>query len=152
MSELRRRLLAGIWFAVAGFIPVAFYLSLLGKSDRTQFDTELLLIIGIPVLMAGISGFSLGYGILDPGEIKSSGQAMVRGLLVALLAYLFFFIASALILALMNNDEPRFVIGWAVVFVYGFLYVGWLIATVGLFAGLLLYQYRLKRLDHLDLR
>jgi hypothetical protein len=149
MSELRRRLLAGIWFAIAGAIPVVIYFSFLWEGDRTHFNAvTILLAIGTPVLMAGISGFSLGYGILDPGEIKSTGQAMVRGLLVALLSYLFFFIASALILAVMNNDESGFIIAWAVIFLYGFLYVGWLITMVGLVAGLLLYQYRIKRLDY----
>jgi hypothetical protein len=149
MTELTRRSLAGIWFALAGAIPVVFYFLLMWEGGRNRFDVDLLLLfVGTPVLIAGICGFLLGYSILDPGEIKTSGQAMMRGLLVALLSYLLFFITSALIVAVRNNNEPGFLIGWVVVFIYGFLYVGWLIAVVGVVGGWLLYLYRLKSFDN----
>jgi hypothetical protein len=123
------------------------------QGDRARFDVGfLLLFVGTPVLIAGISGFLLGHSILDPGEIRTSGQAMLRGLMIALLSYLLFFIASALILAVKDNNGPGFLIGWVVIFLYGFLYVGWLIAIVGVVGGWLLYLYRLKKSDNQEPR
>ena len=148
MSELTRRLLAGVWFALAGIIPVAFYFLVLWQGDRRRLSVaSIILFGGVPILMAGISGFALGYTILDSSEVKNLGQAMVRGLMVALLSYLLFFLASGLILAVSNNNEPGFIVFWAIFFFYGFIFVGWLIAIMGLVGGWLLYLYRLKRLD-----
>lgn len=154
MSVLTRRLLAGVWFAVAGAIPVAYYFLVSGQDYRPRFSVAftLLLFIGVPILTAGLSGFALGYTILDPGEVKSVAQAMVRGLMVSLLSYLFFFMVSSLILTVNNNGEPGFIIGWAVFFLYGFILVGWLIAIMGLVGGWLLFLFRLKRLDTRELR
>lgn len=156
MAELRQRLLAGIWFAVAALIPVAFYFLLLREGERTQFNSYFLFLC-TPVLIAGISGFALGYSILDPSEIKSTGQAMLRGVMVALLSYLLFFMASALILAVSNkgastDGDAGFLIGWTIIFFYGFITVGWLIAITGLVGGWLLYLYRLKRFASQDFR
>lgn len=156
MSELTRRLLAGLWFAIAGIIPIAFYSLVLRDGNLNQFPVPFsLLFVVTPIVIAGVSGLALGYSILDPNEIKSSGQAMARGLMVALLAYLLFFITSGLILAVGSNNTgggngSGFFIAWVIVFIYGFIYVGWLIALVGLVGGLLLYLYRLKRLDVRD--
>jgi hypothetical protein len=146
--------LAGVWFAVAGAIPVAYYFLVSGQDYRPRFSVAftLLLFIGVPILTAGLSGFALGYTILDPGEVKSVAQAMVRGLMVSLLSYLFFFMVSSLILTVNNNGEPGFIIGWAVFFLYGFILVGWLIAIMGLVGGWLLFLFRLKRLDTRELR
>jgi Na+/proline symporter len=136
-----------MWFALSGLIPVAFYLLL--ESDRKQFGAAyLLLFAACPVLIAGVCGFSLGSRILDRDEIRTSGQAMVCGLLVALLSYLLFFTTSALILSPRDDDPAGFLVGWAVVFIYGLIYVGWVIATVGVIGGWLLYLYRLKKFDH----
>jgi hypothetical protein len=153
MTELSRRLLAGIWFAVMGAIPVAFYFLISDQDYRPRFSVAftLLLFVGIPILMAGLSGFALGYTILEAKEVKSLGQAMVRGLMVSLLSYFFFFIASSLILAVSNNAEPSFIIGWTIFFFYGFLLAGWLIAIMGMVGGCLLYLYRLKRIDNREL-
>jgi hypothetical protein len=153
MTELTRRLLAGVWFAVAGAIPVAYYFLISDQDYRPRFSVAftLLLFVGIPILMAGISGFALGYTILEAKEVKSLGQAMVRGLIVSLLSYFFFFMTSSLVLAVSNKAEPGFIIGWTVFFFYGFILAGWLIAVMGLVGGCLLYLYRLKRIDNREL-
>jgi hypothetical protein len=118
------------------------------EGDRKQFDAAfLLLFAGSPVVLAGICGFSLGYSILDPDDIRTSVQAMMRGLMIALLSYLLFCMTSALILGMSSDDPFGFLISWAVICVYGFFYVGWLITIVGVVGGWLLYLYRLKNFD-----
>jgi hypothetical protein len=137
-----------MWFALAAVIPIAFYFLLIWEGDWKHFDAVfLLLFLGAPVLMAGLCGFLLGSSILDPDETKTPLQAMVYGLMVALLSYLLFFTTSVLILGLRSDDPTEFVIGWALIFMFGFIYVGWLIAMVGAVGGGLLYLYRLKKFD-----
>ena len=149
MTELARRSIAGIWFALAAVIPIAFYFLWIWEGNWKQFDAIFLfLFLGAPILIAGLCGFLLGSSILDPDETKTPGRAMVYGLMVALLSYLLLFITSALILGLRSDDPTEFVMGWAVIFVFGFIYVGWLIAMVGAVGGALLYSYRLKKFDN----
>lgn len=150
-SELARRLFAGMWFAAAALIPVAYYflLSRAGGGPRLGaglpiFGGSSAITAGAPILIAGICGLLLGSTILDAAETRSAGQAIGRGLTVALLSYLLLFTAPAVILAFNSDDLIGLVILFVITFLYGLLVVGWLIAGVGAVAGWLLYLYRLK--------
>ena len=149
-SELSRRLFAGMWFAIAAVIPVVYYFLLFREDGRPPgagailFAGSAVMTAGVPVVIAGICGLLLGATILDAEEVKTAGQAIVRGLMVALLSYLLLFTVSALILAFNNDDLAGLIVTWAILFLMGLLVVGWLVALVGGVAGWLLYLYRLK--------
>ena len=149
-SEFARRLFAGMWFAVAALIPVAYYFLLSRTDGKPQFDPGLpifggssALTAGAPVLIAGICGLLLGSTILDAEETRSAGHAIARGLMIALLSYLLLFTSSAVILAFNSDDLVGLVIFLVITFLYGLLIVGWLVAGVGAMAGWLLYRYSL---------
>jgi hypothetical protein len=151
MSEVARRLIAGMWFAIAAVIPVTYYFLLLrgdggppSGAGLPIFGGSLVLTAGVPILLAGICGLLLGSSILDAEEIRTAAQAIGRGLMVALLSYLLLFTGAAVILGFNNADFIGTVALYVIVFLYGLLLVGWLVAGVGATAGLLLYLYRLK--------
>lgn len=141
-----------MWFALAAVIPVAY--CFLREAWETHFGTGLpifggssVLTAGVPIFLGGICGLLLGSGILDAKEIKTAGQAIGRGLMVASLSYLLLFTVPAVIVAFNNGDLVGTVTFYIIVFLYGLLYVGWLVAGVGAMAGWLLYLYRLKSVE-----
>jgi hypothetical protein len=67
---------------------------------------------------------------------------MVIGLMVSLLAYLLFFVATSVVVVLKGEDPLRELEGWLLVFTIGSVYVGWFVAMVGIAGGALLYMYR----------
>jgi len=150
-SELSRRLFAGAWFAVAAVIPVAYYFLLLRGDGGPQsgaglpnFGGSLALTASVPILIAGVCGLLLGSTILDAAETKGAGRAIVMGLAIALLSYLLLFTVSAVLLSFNNDDIVGTIVFLGVLFLYGLVFVGWLVAVVGAAAGGLLYLYRLK--------
>ena len=143
-----------MWFALAAVIPVAYYFLLYREAGGAHFGAGLpifggssVLTAGVPILIGGICGLLLGSGILDAEEIRTASQAIGRGLMVALLSYLLLFTGTAVILALNNDDLVGTVTLFIIVFLYGLLLVGWLVAGVGAVAGWLLYLYRLKSVE-----
>jgi hypothetical protein len=151
-SKLVRCLFAGMWFAIAAVIPVAYYFLLFQENGSPQsglpiFGGSSVLTAGVPVLVAGICSLLLGSAILDAEETKSAVQAIGRGLLVALLSYLLLFTVPAVILAFYTADPVGLLVLFVVIFLYGLLAVGWLVAGVGVVAGWLLYLCRLKAVE-----
>ena len=150
-SEFARRLFAGMWFAVAALIPVAYYFLLsrtdwgpqFGAAGLPIFGGSSALTAGAPVLVAGICGLLLGSTILDAEETRSAGHAITRGLMIALLSYLLLFTSTAVVLAFNSDDVVGLVVFLVITFLYGLLIVGWLVAGVGAVAGWLLYRYGL---------
>lgn len=143
-----------MWFAIAALIPVAYYFLLLREDGRPPvgaglpiFGGSSVLTVSVPVLIAGICGVLLGATILDAEEIRTAGQAIGRGLMVALLSYLLLFTGAAVVLAFKNADLAGAVVLCVIVFLYGLLVAGWLVAGVGAVAGWLLYLYRLKSVE-----
>lgn len=143
-----------MWFAIAAVIPVAYYFLRFPESGVEQFGAGLPIFGGssvltavVPILIAGICGLLLGSSILDAEEIRTAGQAIGQGLMVALLSYLLLFTGAAVVLAFNNDDLVGTVALFVIVFLYGLLFVGWLVAGVGAVAGWLLYIYRLKSVD-----
>lgn len=143
MSEVARRAFAGVWFAFLAVIPVAFYFLFLGEGSAQQQGTTFLwLFIAAPILLAGTCGCLLGSSILDPAKIRTTGQAMLRGLIVALLAHVLFSALLTLIVALTSEDPLRLLSRWPLILIFATVYIGWLVAIVGVVGGALLYLYR----------
>jgi hypothetical protein len=135
-----------MWFAIAAVIPVAYYFLRFSNGPLLFADSPALS-AGTPILIASLCGLLLGSSILNADDVRTAGQAIMRGLIVALLSYLLLFTVSALILAFNNDDLAGLVVTWAIIFLMGLLIVGWLIAIIGAIAGWLLYLYRLKVID-----
>lgn len=148
-SELARRAFAGVWFGFLAAIPVAFFFVFLWRETATQQDIPFFWIfIGGPILLAGICGYFLGHTILDPAKVRTSGRAMLRGLTVSLLAFVLFFVTSPLVIALTSKDPSRSLSGWPLIFIFATVYIGWLVAIVGVVGGALLFMYRMMSAGH----
>ena len=148
MSEWARRLLAGAWFALAAAVPVA-YLFLnnpFGGERFSGFYNSMILTAGVPMFVAGVCGLGLGADILNREKTKNPLQAAGRGLLVSVLSYLVLFVGLAVVLLLESGDFIGLIVLGIFFFLYGLLYLGWLVALVGAAAGGLLYFYRRRRL------
>ena len=143
-SKLARRVFAGAWFAFLAVIPVAFYFLVLWRKTERQDAIFVWTFIGAPILLAGICGSIFGSSILDPDKVKTPKQAKLRGLLVAVLAYVLFFPVSGEIIAQTSKDPVKAIDGWPAIFIMGMVLVGWLIALTGVVGGALLYNYRVK--------
>lgn len=143
-SKLARRLFAGAWFAFLAVIPVAFFFLVLWRKTERQDAIFVWVFIGAPILLAGLCGGIFGASILDPNKVKTSKQAKLRGLFIALLAYVLFCPISGEIIAQTNKDPAQALSGWIDIFIMGLVFVGWLIALTGVVGGALLYSYRVK--------
>jgi hypothetical protein len=91
MNGLTPRLLAALWFMLAGGIPGIFFI-LYDFVQNGRFSTNpphlLFLEIVIPGFLAAIFGFFIGADILDPERVTTANQAAARGFYVSLLAWL----------------------------------------------------------------
>jgi hypothetical protein len=140
---LAQRFYAAVWFMAAGVVPGVCIISydLVQNGDlRSPLLFLILLYIIIPALLAAISGALFGADILNRKKTQNALHAAVRGFLVSLAAWL----AYAPILTTLAGSSLQ--IGFAyrlfVVFLFGSLLVGWLIASVGIATALLLYRMR----------
>jgi hypothetical protein len=135
------RLIAGLWFATSGIIPVAFYLSVQFHEyifERLHLDIIIYYIV-IPVLIAGVFGSLLGSSIINGQMAKSSIHAAQRGFLIAVLSLVLYIIIYTLILSPPLSLERIIENLFFMLFFAGIL-VGWLVGIVGITAGLLLYK------------
>ncbi len=146
MYEAARRSLAGMWFALASLVPVAYYFSvapLFGGKPMIVGGSVILTGV-VSSVVFGFCGLTLGSDILNAAIIKSYFQAVERGLLIGGLCYLLLFSGLAVIMAASINDILVLIFLEAVLFLYGLLVIGWVLAAVGAAAGGLLYLCRVK--------
>ena len=154
-SELSRRLFAGMWFAVAAAIPVGIYFLIFLISPFTSGTIYRVVTAVVPILSGGLIGLWLGAGILDDKKTKSALGAAGRGLAIAGLSYVLFFIIELIGAVVYNSDLSsdaifRLIYVIAIMFLIGLLIIGWLIAIAGAAAGGLLYLFRLKMMESPD--
>ena len=100
----------------------------------------LFLYVIVPAFLAAISGLFIGADILNSTRVVNAWQAAARGLCVSLAAWLAF--APIVSLLLPRHFKFSFVYNLFLVLLGGSIIVGWLIATVGIATGLLLYRFR----------
>ncbi len=160
---LRRRLLAAGWTAAVALIPVVIF------TIRFGFFQEMavfLIFSVMPVVCAAMAGFWAGGPLVDPARSLTTRQAITRGVMVALLAYLLGFAllsvgfaAGSLLTGFreltsgQNTDVARLVyellisllyleiLWWTSGLLAGLMLVGWLVAPLGGLAGWLLSRY-----------
>jgi hypothetical protein len=98
-----------------------------------------LLLIVVPSLLAGVSGFWIGADIVNPYKTKTVWQAGIRGLFVAMAAWFAFGVFWSGLNALTDSDGDFFKMLYATL-VVGSLAFGWLVAIMGVATGRLLFQ------------
>src|SRR6266852_4153901 len=145
------RLIAAGWFSVAGGVPVIFFFLAFGgvrDSGTEKLNPFALWLFGIvPVSSAALAGFTVGSRIVDPTRRPTSGRAALRGISVALLSYVLFMAIYFGSVALSsqfsggNRSFENFPYWFLMIFVFGLIFVGWLIVIVGAIAGLLLHEF-----------
>lgn len=143
-SKVLCRLFAGIWFAAAAVIPVAYFSARFQDGSPALFGDSPVLMDIIPILLSGVSGLLIGSSILDPEDIKNAGQAVLRGLMVSVLSYLLLFAIPMIFTIYRTGDPGGAFIFFIFMFLYGLLAVGWLAGAAGMAAGGLLFLLRLK--------
>jgi uncharacterized membrane protein len=147
-------LFAGVWFSAASCIPVIFTF-LVSPNPHFSF-TVILLFVLIPISVTFFSGLALGSDILNPNKVKTSKEAMIKGLMVALLSYVIFVLLFALYTGFYQTIFDRnphefltvdfaknLLFGLVLVGIFGSIVVGWLVLIIGTIAGWLLFKYRL---------
>lgn len=124
--------------------------SLILSFDPPDIFGVILWFMLFPLFVIGMCGSLLGAGILDLQKVRNGWWAIWRGFLVAVVAFL---LSSVLIAAweVSTNEYESFVRTLILILGIGGMVVGWLGAIVGMFAGWLLYQRQLFRLDKTDL-
>ena len=143
--------LAGSWFAMAFSIPV---LMLWMRGDQSFAD--FLFFVFPPVGISFLCGEAFGADILKPNLVRSSKQALIKGLKIFLLTYAYVTpvvaLAYAVYLCAYHRDRHEWLtvqfienifIGLFSVAVIGFAAFGWLLAILGALAGWTLYKFRL---------
>jgi len=87
-AHRNKRLAGGVWFALMISIFPFFWFgdSSLSWFRRGDFQVPLMYLVA-PFLSAGIAGGIYGYKILVPSYCDRQGNAVLRGLLTALLTY-----------------------------------------------------------------
>lgn len=143
--------LAGSWFAAAFSVPV---LMLWFGSDKTPLT--FLFFVAPSLIVAFLCGEAFGSDILKPGHIQDSKNALVKGLKISILTYVFFTPVFALLFAVYECAFHRNPHEWLTVqfiknlctglfyvSIVGTIIFGWLMAILGAFAGWSLYQFRL---------
>jgi len=133
------RLVAGVWFATAGFIPIALWFlpSVIRQSDLVAF----VLVILLPTLVAGIGGSWIGGAILR--RPRGGLRAVLRGMMVPLGSFVIFAplygIGSALTQPRTDGLIKQAIAQTYMVLFVGLIATGWVLAFVGGMAGLLLH-------------
>lgn len=94
----QNRLTAALWFAVAGIIPAMGAYVLF-----TQYTlASAVIFVMLPIALAAVAGYAIGYAVLEAGMVRSGWQAALRGLLAGLATYVAFW----LVLLIMRIARP----------------------------------------------
>ena len=133
------RIVAGVWFAVAGVAPMAvfFLQSIIQTADAQAF----LQVIVLPLVAVGLVGSWLGAAIVrrPHGVVRT----FLRGMAVALGSSVLFAFLFSIVDALTQPAKSSFLTEvvaktWMVVFT-GLALTGWIVLPIGGVAGLLLH-------------
>ncbi len=143
--------LAGSWFAALFSIPVLLFWNQTQKSAAT-----FIFFVVPPMIVSFVCGEAFGSEILLPNNVQTSKNALVKGLKISILTYMFFIPVFALIFAVYLCEFTRdphewltvqfienFFKGLFYICIVGTISVGWLLAILGAIAGWSLYKFRL---------
>ncbi len=125
------RVVAAMWFALASLIPIALTVVLV--------HTVVILITPIAVPAAAFWGFTFGATIADVTVARSVLSTLLRGMGVALFAFITFLAVSFLFASAFAGNIS--ITGFFSFFAIAFILGGWVALIVGAVAGYGLYRY-----------
>jgi len=146
-STYSRRFFAALAFMLAGsatgLLVILYDLIQTPGNARNKVLMILALYLLTPGILGGISGFIIGADIFNPNKTTNAGEAIFRGALVSVAAWLAFAIIMSSVVA--RESDTNFIGSLLFVLIFGSILVGWLIALMGASTGLLLYRLRESR-------
>ena len=132
------RVVAGAWFAVAGFLPVSVWM--LPPVVQKRDVTALVLVILLPLAATGLAGAWLGVAVLQ--RRLGRFRAFLQGMGVALGAFVLlvplYGIASVVMEPKTVGSLGEILVQTVLALADAFLVTGWLFLPLGGVAGLLL--------------
>ena len=139
---IKQRAFAGLWFmAAAALLTVPMFASAAG--DPSLFQFTLIWLLLSPLLISGLVGALLGASILDTQRVRSGWRAALRGLLIAVIAYLLYAIVLSTWEGYANHGAfssgEAFTRMLMMVLIWGAIFFGWVVAIVGALAGWILH-------------
>lgn len=138
---IKQRAFAGFWFMGAAAlvvlpIIVPFATAAESSSESTYY---LIWFVCSPLLMAGLVGFLLGGSILEARRDGSGWRAALRGLFIAVIAYLLYAVVFSAWEGYANHGAfspgEAFTQTLILVLMWGAILFGWVVAIVGALAG-----------------
>jgi hypothetical protein len=139
ISRLTKSALPALWFAVFGLVSVTFLFHRLPMVTRGA-----LVYILLPTVASAAAGGLWGRAIIDETKTNSVRQSLLRGILVAMSAFVIFSLLFALALPFVER-------GWSLrqsgglfllASTLGFLTAAPIVMVGGMLAGATLYLYR----------
>lgn len=152
-AGLRLRLRAAAWASLVAVVIVGIGTLVVAFGD---FDTAVISIIVSAVISAGVSGYIIGWHLLNPEEQHNALNAMLWGWAVAGLAYPIFAVIWAFAEQIRNtilyaqlgigSPEPGYIILTLIVaLLFGPFFSGWYIVPIaGIVAIPISWRYRQK--------
>jgi hypothetical protein len=132
------RAISATWFAFVAYLVV---LIIFRRTPAPQLY-DFILWQGMPIITAGVAGFSSGSQILNSEKVMRPIEAIVIGVKVSVISYFAYFLISyvlIVIIGIIEGQELR--ISWQIYsFFYITFYYAWLIILAGAAAGWILYQ------------
>ena len=139
---------SGLWFAVAGAIPGLCFIFMTWAQDpypagQTPAYIYKLWVLA-PAVIAGAAGMIVGVDILDRTEVSSPRRAARVGMRVACISFVLYIPIMAVVTWVADGrPSPLLLLTWLLLYlIFGSLFAGWLILSVGAAAGWLLYRTR----------
>lgn len=146
---IKQRAFAGLWFmAAAALLVFPIFTSAAGDSSQLLYFFIWLLLS--PLLITGLVGSLLGASILDTDRARRSGwRAALRGLLIAVIAYLLYAIVLSAWEGYANHGAfssgEAFTRTLLMVLIWGAIFLGWVAAIIGALAGWILHLIAASR-------
>jgi hypothetical protein len=138
ISGLTKSALPASWFAVFGLLSVTFLFHRLSMASRGA-----LVYVILPTVASAAAGGLWGRAIVDETKTNSVPQSLLRGILVAMSAFVIFSLLFALSLPFIEHGWPLRESGglFLLAFLLGFLTAAPIVLFGGMFAGVTLYLY-----------
>ena len=142
---IKQRAFAGLWFMAAAALliaPIILPFAMSAEASPHSLDYFIWFLLS-PLLITGLVGSLLGASILDTQSTRSWWRAALRGLLIAVIAYLLYAVVLSMWEGYANHGAfspgEAFTRMLLVVLMWGAIFFGWVVAAIGAFAGWLLH-------------
>jgi hypothetical protein len=96
-----KRIIVALWFAVAGFIPAVVAFITFSEFTISSY----ILFLALPITFAGISGYTIGYSIVEEEKVKTDYQAMLKGFIVSVVSYLLLAFSFIIVVAITSSAD-----------------------------------------------